>query len=87
VDILSTTWNKTFVEAINVAYGEATVDSALVAPYLPTVLSFKQQGEDDYSPWYSNHPPTFNGQVENTLFAIFIGINDVGNASGEANAA
>jgi len=85
VDFLTTTYNKTFLETINLAYGGATVDSALVAPYLPTVLSLKQQVLDEFEPVYASHPSFFDWQANTTLFASFLGINDVGNAYGEAN--
>lgn len=85
VDFLTTTYNKTFLETINLAYGGATVDSALVTPYLPTVLSLKEQVQQEYIPIYSDHPSFFDWQANDTLFATFIGINDVGNAYGEAN--
>lgn len=41
VDYLTTKYNHTLVLAYNLAYGGATVDSSLVTPYLPTVLSLK----------------------------------------------
>ncbi|KAK4556665.1 hypothetical protein LTR86_006236 [Recurvomyces mirabilis] len=85
VDFLTTTYNKTFIETINLAYGGATVDSALVKPYLPTVLSLKDQIQTEYLPLYANHPASFNWKANDTLFALFFGINDVGNAYGEAN--
>ncbi|KAK5131701.1 hypothetical protein LTR08_000755 [Meristemomyces frigidus] len=85
VDFLTTTYNETFLETINLAYGGATVDSALVAPYLPTVLSVKQQVQNEFIPVYADHPSFFDWQANSTLFATFIGINDVGNAYGEAN--
>ncbi|KAK6396444.1 hypothetical protein LTR65_009528 [Meristemomyces frigidus] len=85
VDFLTTTYNKTFLETVNLAYGGATVDSALVAPYLPTVLSVKQQVQDEYLPVYADHPSFFDWSANDTLFATFIGINDVGNAYSEAN--
>ena len=86
VDFLTTTYNATFLETINLAYGGATVDSALVAPYLPTVLSLKQQVQDEFLPYYADPSVKgFNWAADDTLFATFIGINDVGNAYGEAN--
>jgi len=81
VDFLTTTYNKTFLETINLAYGGATVDSALVTPYLPTVLSLKEQIQTEYVPAAT----FFDWQANDTLFATFIGINDVGNAYSEAN--
>lgn len=85
IDFLTTNWNKTFIETVNLAYGGATVDGALIQAYLPTVLSVKQQINEQYIPIYSNHPSYFNWQPESTLFTIFIGINDVNNAYAWAN--
>ena len=86
VDFLTTTYNETFLETVNLAYGGATVDSALVKPYLPTVLSLKDQVRNEYLPKYASHPSYFNWKPENTLFASFLGINDVGNAYANPNA-
>ncbi|KAK5683616.1 hypothetical protein LTS10_005149 [Elasticomyces elasticus] len=86
VDFLTTTYNATFLETINLAYGGATVDSALVKPYLPTVLSLKDQIYTEYLPKYSSHPSFFNWKKKSTLFASFFGINDIGNAYGSDNA-
>ena len=86
VDFLTTTYNETFIKTINLAYGGATVDSALIKPYLPTVLSLKDQVETEYLPLYVDHPKGFNWKADNTLFASFLGINDVGNAYYNANA-
>jgi len=85
VDFLTTTYNKTFLKTVNLAYGGATVDSALVEPYLPTVLSLKDQIQTEYIPIYANHPSFFDWQSNTTLFAAFLGINDIGNAYSEAN--
>lgn len=86
VDFLTTTYNATFLKTVNLAYGGATVDSALIKPYLPTVLSLKDQVQQEYLPKYSSHPRAFKWTKANTLFASFLGINDVGNAYGNANA-
>ncbi|KAF2163061.1 carbohydrate esterase family 16 protein [Zasmidium cellare ATCC 36951] len=86
VDFLTLHHNKTYMETVNLAYGGATVDSALVAPYLPTVLSVKEQIENQYLPLYADERKHYSWQSDNTLFASFIGINDVGNAYGETNA-
>ena len=85
VDFLTTTYNKTFVETVDLAYGGATVDSDLVAPYLPTVLSVQQQIHDEYEPVYANKT-IIPWASDNSLFAIFIGINDVGNSYSSQNA-
>ncbi|KAK3210311.1 hypothetical protein GRF29_44g2321691 [Pseudopithomyces chartarum] len=62
------------------AYGGATVDSALVAPYTPTVLSLKNQVQDQYVPIYGKRPATAPWKDTDSLFAFWIGINDVGNS-------
>ena len=42
IDYLTTKYNHTLLLTYNLAFGGATVDSALVEPYLPTVLSLKE---------------------------------------------
>lgn len=86
VDFMTTTYNETFLKTVNLAYGGATVDSTLVKPYLPTVLSLKDQVRTEYLTKYASHPSFFDWKPENTLFASFLGINDVGNAYANPNA-
>ena len=64
----------------------ATVDSALVAPYLPTVLSLKDQVQSEYLPNYGGRHPLVKWSAGSTLFGIWIGINDVGNTYWMQNA-
>lgn len=79
VDYLTIQYNKSLILTYNLAYGGATIDSALVAPYEPTVLSVAEQVEDEFFPAYGSHssPPWSS---EDTLFAVFDGINDVANS-------
>lgn len=86
IDYLTTTYNKSFVETVNLAYGGATVDSSLVAPYLPTVLSVKQQIQDEYLQIYASHSSAVPWSPDDSLFTIFIGINDIGNSYSSQNA-
>ncbi|KAG9581967.1 carbohydrate esterase family 16 protein, partial [Aureobasidium melanogenum] len=86
IDYLTTTYNKSFIETVNLAYGGATVDSTLVAPYLPTVLSVKEQVESEYLPIYASYFSPVPWSSDDTLFAIFIGINDIGNSYASQNA-
>lgn len=76
-------YNASQLLTYNLAYGGATVDSALVAPYLPTVLSVAQQVEDEFFPVYGSS----SWKAEDTIFGVFIGINDVGNSYGQGAAA
>ncbi|KAI4716052.1 hypothetical protein E4T48_07732 [Aureobasidium sp. EXF-10727] len=86
IDYLTTTYNKSFIETVNLAFGGATVDSTLVAPYLPTVLSVKQQVQDEFLPLYASHFSPVPWTSDDTLFTIFIGINDIGNSYAAQNA-
>lgn len=85
VDFLTTTHNATFLQTINLASGGATVDSTLVQPYQPTVLSLTEQIQTLYLPNYSSSPDYFVWRPDSTLFATFIGINDIGNSYYNAN--
>ncbi|KAH8666516.1 hypothetical protein BX600DRAFT_539643 [Xylariales sp. PMI_506] len=84
IDYLTVKYNASELLTYNLAYGGATVDSNLVAPYLPTVLSLVDQVYDEFIPAYTGrHPaapsaPAWHG--DDTLFTFWIGINDVGNS-------
>ena len=60
------------------------MDSALVKPYRDTVLSVRQQVTDVFLPFYAATPPLAPAAPAwrggDTLFAVWIGINDVGNS-------
>ncbi|KAF2749600.1 carbohydrate esterase family 16 protein [Sporormia fimetaria CBS 119925] len=79
VGFLTNDYNTTYVQTYNLAYGGATVDSALVAPWRPDVLSLKNQIQDLYLPNYGSAPAHVPWKASNSLFAFWIGINDVGN--------
>ncbi|KAF2205557.1 hypothetical protein GQ43DRAFT_362154 [Delitschia confertaspora ATCC 74209] len=80
VGFLTTTYNQSYVQTYNLAYGGATVDAALVKPYTDTVLSLKNQVEDEFLPKYSSHPSFAPWKSSDSLFAVWIGINDIGNS-------
>ncbi|KAL9085800.1 MAG: hypothetical protein Q9165_007432 [Trypethelium subeluteriae] len=82
VDFMTTTWNESYIRTYNLAVGGATVDSNLVAPFLPFIPSMKQQIEDRYLPIYGS---STKWNASSTLFAIWIGINDVGNSFANKN--
>ncbi|KAF2143108.1 carbohydrate esterase family 16 protein [Aplosporella prunicola CBS 121167] len=72
-------YNATSLYSFNLASGGATVDATLVKPYADTVLSLVDQvgqfsanlaSKPDYAPWTS----------EDALFAVWLGVNDVGNS-------
>ncbi|KAL1801402.1 hypothetical protein ACET3X_001744 [Alternaria dauci] len=80
VGFLTTTYNASNLLTYNMAYGGATVDSDLVTPYAPTVISMKNQVRTQFLPTYGAHPDTAPWSSASSLFAFFIGINDVGNS-------
>lgn len=80
VDYLTVEYNASLLLTYNIAYGGATIDSALVAPYLPTVSSVAEQVENEWFPSYASKPAAAPWSSNDTLFAIFDGINDVGNS-------
>jgi hypothetical protein len=84
IDYLTVKYNTTLIYNYNFAYGGATTDASLVAPYEPTVLSLIDQvtefsnslaSKPSYAPWTS----------DNAFFAIWIGVNDVGNSWWQSN--
>ncbi|KAL8812819.1 MAG: hypothetical protein Q9200_000748 [Gallowayella weberi] len=77
VDFLALSYNQSYIQAFNLAYGGATIDPSLVgSPYGIIVQSFRQQVEEGFLPNYAT-----NSGVEwtrsNSLFTVFFGINDV----------
>ena len=85
VDFLTTAYNQSFLETYDFAYGGATVDSSLVAQYLPSVLDFVQQVNDEFIPIYTAANNSVGWTSTNRLFASFFGINDVGNSYAQQN--
>ena len=71
-------YNASLLLTYNLAFGGATIDSTLVAPYLPIVSSVSEQVEKLWFPTYAKSSATWSS--DDTLFAFFDGINDVGNS-------
>ncbi|KAH9885061.1 carbohydrate esterase family 16 protein [Xylariomycetidae sp. FL2044] len=84
VGYLTYEYNASVIQTYNFAYGGATVDSDLIAPYTDTVLSLKDQVNDEFIPGYTGDAPTAPSAPawtgSDSLFAIWIGINDIGNS-------
>ncbi|KAK3400755.1 hypothetical protein B0T20DRAFT_405202 [Sordaria brevicollis] len=79
VGFLTSQLNSSLVLSYNFAYGGATTNASLVTPYAPEVKSFVDQvaqfsssiaSKPAYAPWTS----------QNSVFAVWIGVNDVGNS-------
>ncbi|KAH8800373.1 hypothetical protein F5884DRAFT_891306 [Xylogone sp. PMI_703] len=82
VDYLTVTYNASLFLSYNLAFGGATLDGGLVPTNPSTILSVKQQITGEFIPGYvspRSAPSAPNWAGRNTLFLIFIGINDVGN--------
>ncbi|KAJ7189175.1 hypothetical protein C8R46DRAFT_1341741 [Mycena filopes] len=73
------TFNKSLILTYNYAYGGATINSTLVAPYLPTVLSLIDQ-VNEFLAGAGKKPATAPWTSANALFTVWIGINDIGNS-------
>ncbi|KAI0345104.1 hypothetical protein BDW22DRAFT_1325510 [Trametopsis cervina] len=84
VQLLSGTYNITDTKTFNLASGGATIDSNLVQPYLPTVLSIVNQ-VSQFKQYLSHKPSGAQWNSSNSLFAFWIGINDVGNSFAWSN--
>ncbi|KAJ1553672.1 hypothetical protein HK096_006925, partial [Nowakowskiella sp. JEL0078] len=80
---LTGTYNQTTTYTYNFAYGGATTDNAIIPPYAPTVKSFKAQVEEEFLPIYANGTRVWKS--DNSLFTIWIGVNDVGWTAGWSN--
>ncbi|TGO80895.1 hypothetical protein BPOR_1560g00010 [Botrytis porri] len=75
IGYLVETYNNTLMLSYNFAYGGATTNASLVAPFAPTVLSLIDQVGQ-----FAKYIPSGPWSSGNTLFGIWIGVNDVGNA-------
>ena len=84
IDFLIAKYNKTLVLSYNFAYGGATTDASLVTPYESTVLSFVDQ-TTEFSEYLVPPPSYAPWTASNALFAVWMGVNDVGNAWYQSN--
>lgn len=82
VGYLTTTYNKSAVTTWNLAYGGATIDSALVKPWRDDVLSLKDQIQSLFLPYLAKPvaPANLKWNPKKSVFFFWIGINDIGNS-------
>lgn len=85
VDFLTVEYNSSNVLTYNLADGGATIDVTLAKPWKPDVLSLTDQVQKRFVPKYANKPPQAPWAPNNTLFAFWQGINDVGNTYWDKN--
>lgn len=80
MDFLTTTYNESFIQTYNLAYGGATIkDSIVKSGFGPTVQSFENQVEDEFLRTYVNNSKV-PWTASNSLFTVFFGINDATNS-------
>ncbi|KAL0576561.1 hypothetical protein V5O48_005425 [Marasmius crinis-equi] len=72
-------YNVTNTKVFDLASGGATIDAALVPPFLPTVLSIVDQ-VNQFNEILAPKPQGALWNSSDSLFAFWIGINDVGNS-------
>ena len=76
IDFLTATYNESFIQSYNLAYGGATVNPFLVPTlYGASVRTFLSQVEHNFLPLYANNTEV-PWTSANSLFIIFFGIND-----------
>ncbi|KAK0630371.1 hypothetical protein B0T17DRAFT_653825 [Bombardia bombarda] len=79
VGFLASQLNSSTLLTYNFAYGGATTNASLVTPYAPTVLSFVDQVAQ-FSRSIASHPSYAPWTGADTLVAVWMGVNDVGNS-------
>ncbi|KAF9878187.1 hypothetical protein CkaCkLH20_04225 [Colletotrichum karsti] len=79
VGFMVTQFNASLVYSYNLAYGGATTDASLIAPYASTVLSFIDQVAE-FSRSLAPRPSWAPWTADNTLAGVWMGVNDVGNS-------
>lgn len=72
-------YNKSLILTYNYAYGGATIDASLVAPYESTVLSMTDQ-VNEFLNSVATKPASTPWTSADSLFSFWIGINDIGNS-------
>ncbi|CAK4034549.1 carbohydrate esterase family 16 [Lecanosticta acicola] len=84
VGYLTAVQNITLVKTFNFAYGGSTVDLELIHPDVPALRDLKYQINEQYLAYYVNaEPRPLDWSPENTLFIVWIGLNDIHNANNE----
>jgi phospholipase/lecithinase/hemolysin len=84
VDFNTIVYNKTTILTYNFAYGGATINATLVAPYEATVKSLIDQ-VTDYSNTVATKPSYAPWTAANAQASFFIGINDNGGSWWQAD--
>lgn len=78
IDLVTVAYNKSLILTYNYAYPGATIDRSLVAP-APSRRTLKDQ-VDQFLTTVASKPASTPWTSANSLFSIWIGINDIGNS-------
>jgi len=80
--LLPTIYNQSLLRTVNLAHGGATVDQNLIPQYHPAVRSLSRQVREQFIPKFGGFSPPkdFSWKQEDTLFMLWMGINDVHNS-------
>ena len=79
IDINTVKLNKSLVLTYNYAYGGAVIDRNLVTPWREDVITWTEQ-VDQFLAGAAKKPSTSPWTSKNSLFSVWIGINDIGNS-------
>jgi hypothetical protein len=71
-----TKYNRTFVRSYDLAYGGSTVSWDTV-PSFPMSLDYRHQVAEVFMPYYSDRSRGAPWESDNTLVAVWFGVNDV----------
>ncbi|GFF60194.1 GDSL esterase/lipase At1g29660 [Aspergillus udagawae] len=77
IGFLASQYNTSLILSFNFAYGGATTNASIVAPWSPSVLSLIDQ-VNLFSNSIASKPPSAPWNSHNTLAGIWMGINDIG---------
>ncbi|KAI2633344.1 hypothetical protein GGS21DRAFT_129912 [Xylaria nigripes] len=79
VDFITFKYNASTLLTYNFGYSAATVDSNVIPPMNPAALSLRVQVESEFIPGYTGCSAKANWTGDDSIFIIWIGINDIRN--------
>ncbi|KAL2865935.1 SGNH/GDSL hydrolase family protein [Aspergillus lucknowensis] len=84
IGFLTSQYNTSLTLSFNFAYGGATTNASVVAPWSPSVLSFIDQ-VNLFSNSIASKPSSAPWNSSNALAGIWMGVNDVGGSYGRTD--
>ena len=80
MDLLTVYYNQSFIKTYDFAVSGATIDNAIVPALSTSIASVRQQVETMFLTRYASKPADAPWTSANSLFGVFIGINDLDNS-------